>query len=163
MRELNTAIAWRVETNQSHLEVAYWHSENFEYQRIVHRTESGQAVYLYAKSRAEPDSIFALGAFDTPAQADFFTALHRDNPLFVPALSCTLMWQDLASSTPVYEGVYRVGMKSYRVQQLPDSIWRVDYLEGYRAELLGEVDNAIDACLLVYNHFDGRLRGCKLC
>lgn len=122
--------------------------------------------YLHAKEY-ENDQVFVLGCFDTRGQADFFLALHSMNPLNVPALVAldqgwpALLERDIQQ--PVYAGTYRVGFKSYRVEKDPDSgLLSLAYVDRYHTDYLGLATEK-EACLLIYSHFDARLRGCKMC
>ena len=168
MRELETDLEWQGHPGQSgefylplqpQIGDSPPDSNCWEYQRLL----VAGAILLYARTLGEASETFVLGAFDTPQQADLFVALHQQNPLFVPALKVDFSWPVAASAPVPYEGVYRVGLKAYRVVRLPDGAVQVEYSEGYKTELVGEAKSDVDACLLVYNHFDGRLRGCKLC
>ena len=141
-------------------------SDRFHYQRLGLRRDGEMFWYLYAWNE---EAAWVLGVFDTPGQADFFMALHTDDPLKVPALELS------ASGAPVrveqgrlvyprYGGVYRVGFKSYRVE--PDSqnaaLLSMHYIDRYNSQFLGVADEK-EACLAIYSHFDSRLRGCKMC
>lgn len=124
---------------------------------------------LYALDQAE-NKTYVLGVFDTRDQAEFFLALHSDNPLKVPALlTDELQWPLLVLSAEGqlirarYQGVYKVGLKSYRVQQDEQSgLFTLTYIDRYHTEYLGEAAEK-EACLMIYSHFDARLRGCKMC
>ena len=168
MRELETDLDWQINPGQSGefylpLQPQIGDSTSglngWEYQRL----QVAGALLLYARAFCEESETVVLGAFDTAQQADLFVALHQQNPLFVPALKVEFSWPVVDSAPVPYEGVYRVGLKSYRVVKLPDGAVQVEYSEGYKTELVGEAQSDVDACLLVYNHFDARLRGCKLC
>ncbi|KGK42328.1 hypothetical protein LH51_08225 [Nitrincola sp. A-D6] len=124
---------------------------------------------LYALEQAQ-NKTYVLGVFDTRDQAEFYLALHSDNPLKVPALlTDELQWPMLELTTggqllrARYQGVYKVGLKSYRVQANEESdlltLW---YIDRYHTEYLGEAAEK-EACLKIYSHFDARLRGCKMC
>ena len=124
---------------------------------------------LYALDLAE-NKTYVLGVFDTRDQAEFFLALHSDNPLKVPALlTRDLQWPlvELSADGQLirakYQGVYKVGLKSYRVQQDDQSgLFTLTYIDRYHTEYLGEAAEK-EACLIIYSHFDARLRGCKMC
>lgn len=163
MRKLDASVEWQVIASSDNADALSFATEAFEYRSLRLQDERQQQVTLYARSQTDPHQRLVLGVFDTPAQADLFVSLHQQNPLFVPALKAAFDWPEDPLTVVHYEGVYRVGMKSYRVQALSESGWRVEYIEGYRAQLLGDAISATDACMMVYNHFDGRLRGCKLC
>jgi hypothetical protein len=116
-----------------------------------------------------PDrGVWVLGVFDHFDQLQMFLALHNDNPLKVPALRIDQKWPavNYQKSTlidyPHYQGVYRVGFKSYRVSEEIDG-YLVDYIDGYKAEQLGVLETEVEACLTLYSHFDSRTRGCKMC
>lgn len=137
------------------------------YQHLAIERAGEPFHYLYA---ASGQRVWVLGVFDTAAQADLFLALHNANPLFVPAL------EQIGRSAPAvrveqgrlcyprYAGLYRVGLKSYRVDEdTGDSRLRlVQYVDRYHVQGLGVLPEK-EACLAVYSHFDGRLRGCGLC
>ncbi len=140
--------------------------EGWHYQRLQLQTVSGLKCYLYVD---DGDQAWVLGVFDTLGQADFFLALHNANPLYVPTLlieqhAPAVRMVDQQLHWPVYAGLYRVGFKSYRVELVEtEADWvRAEYIDGYRVESLGEGPE-IEVCLQVYSHFDGRLRGCKMC
>lgn len=124
---------------------------------------------LYALDTAQ-QATYVLGVFDTREQAEFFLALHSDNPLKVPGLlTDEVEWPLLALNADGqlirarYQGVYRVGLKSYRVLQDEQSgLFTLSYIDGYHTEYLGVADEK-EACLMIYSHFDARLRGCKMC
>ncbi len=144
----------------------YCQFEQWHYQRLLVETASESSCYLYVD---DGEQAWVLGVFDTLGQADFFLALHNQNPLFVPALLLAesvpaVRVLDGCLRYPVYTGVYRVGFKSYNVEALaePDGWVRADYIDHYRVESLGEGAEK-EICLKVYSHFDGRLRGCKMC
>lgn len=141
--------------------------EDWRYQRLA-LTRSGEMFqYLYAMSS---EGVWVLGVFDTPGQADFFLALHNENPLMVPALLQAGMEGDAVRVEqgrfryPQYEGLYRVGFKSYRVDPDTDdaSLKSLLYVDRYNSQGLGVLPEK-EACLKIYSHFDGRLRGCKMC
>jgi hypothetical protein len=146
-------------------------TDEFLYHRLGIEVAGEPYWYLYALSlRGEP-SLWVLGVFDTPGQVDFFLALHNDNPLKVPALrqlDAGAGWlqvdQDGILQYPHYSGVYQVGLKSYRVEPIDDGSgrYRAHYADRDHIDYLGEA-NEKEICLKVYSHFDGRLRGCKLC
>jgi hypothetical protein len=138
---------------------------------LVQVSESAGEIFwcLYALDQAQ-NKTYVLGVFDTRDQAEFFLALHSDNPLNIPALlTDELRWPLLALSADGqlirarYQGVYKVGLKSYRVQADDAagmfSLW---YVDRYHTEYLG-VAAEKEACLMIYSHFDARLRGCKMC
>ncbi len=140
--------------------------EQWRYQRLLIETASESSCYLYVD---DGEQAWVLGVFDTLGQADFFLALHNQNPLFVPALllaepAPAVQVLDGCLAYPVYAGVYRVGFKSYNVEVLPElsGSVRADYIDHYRVESLGEGPEK-EMCLQIYSHFDGRLRGCKMC
>ncbi len=141
--------------------------EDWRYQRLD-LMRSGEAFhYLYA---ASSDGVWVLGVFDTLGQVDFFLALHNDNPLQVPALMQAGLEGDAVRVEqgqlcyPRYEGLYRVGFKSYQVDRdAVDSNSRsLMYVDRYNSQGLGVLPEK-EACLKIYSHFDGRLRGCKMC
>ncbi len=129
--------------------------------------------YLYAEGLIElgqdERGVWVLGVFDSREQLQMFLALHTDNPLKVPALRIESSWPAVQfnegelESYPTYQGVYRVGFKSYRVTPTESGTLLVEYIDGYKAELLGEFQGEVEACLKVYSHFDARTRGCKMC
>lgn len=130
------------------------------------------AWYLYTSSPEQAaDGVIdtVLGVFDTLDQLRFFLTRYDENRLFIPALKYRTPWPvcHIASNTLVYprfEGVYRVGFKSYTVEvdtQNPE-LRVVHYIQDYRTQYLGCVPEK-DACILLYSHFDQRLRGCKMC
>jgi len=140
------------------------------YVKACIRLSDGPSWYLYARD-AEGGNCFILGVFDTEGQLDFFLSLHRENPLKVPGLRADSMpWPPVTLddggelSFPRYVGVYLVGMKSYRVEadEVNAGLYFVNYRDRYHTEYLGEASEK-DACLLLYSHFDARLRGCKMC
>jgi hypothetical protein len=141
-------------------------SDQFYYQRLALTRGAEVFWYLYAWNE---DASWVLGVFDTAGQADFFLALHTDNPLKVPALELPRSGPPVtvADETLVYAdyaGVYRVGFKSYRVEtdKLDPELRSMHYVEGYNSQFLG-VASEKEACLAIYSHFDARLRGCKMC
>ncbi|KEA62848.1 hypothetical protein ADIMK_2957 [Marinobacterium lacunae] len=112
-----------------------------------------------------------LGVFDTPGQVDFFLSLHTDNPLKVPALrqfdagpGWLRLGRDGELHYPHYSGVYQVGLKSYRVMPVAaqEGMFNASYGDRDHVDYLGQGSEK-EVCLLVYGHFDSRLRGCKLC
>ncbi|PSL13205.1 hypothetical protein CLV44_11334 [Marinobacterium halophilum] len=141
--------------------------EHWQYQRLALARAGEAFYYLYAASGAQ---VWVLGVFDTAGQADMFLALHNDNPLNVPALEQRGLQPPAVSVEegvlryPRYAGMYRVGFKSYRVE--PDmadaDLLMLQYVERYNSQLLGVLPEK-EACLAIYSHFDGRLRGCKMC
>ena len=142
--------------------------DRFNYLRLVLPTKE----YLYAEGELElgqsDRGVWVLGVFDHFEQLQHFLALHNDNPLKVPSLRIEQEWPVVAYQEqslidyPRYSGVYRVGFKSYRVTQEIKGC-RVEYVDGYKAELLGVLASEVDACFAVYSHFDSRTRGCKMC
>ncbi len=141
--------------------------ENWCYQRLA-LWRSGEVFhYLYASSS---EGVWVLGVFDTPAQVDFFLALHNHNPLQVPALLQVGLEGDAVRVEqgvlcyPHYEGLYRVGFKSYQVDQEGEdpNMRSLIYVDRYNSQGLGVLPEK-EACLKIYSHFDGRLRGCKMC
>jgi len=146
-------------------------SDDFLYHRLGVEVAGEPWWYLYALALSGEPALWVLGVFDTPGQVDFFLALHRDNPLKVPALrqlDAAAGWLQVdvegRLSYPHYSGVYQVGLKSYRVEALADGSghYRAHYADRDHVEYLGEATEK-EICLKVYSHFDGRLRGCKLC
>lgn len=142
------------------------HSNSFNYQRLAVRRSEEVFWYLYAWNATGSR---VLGVFDTSGQIDFFLALHSDNPLKVPALALQESGSPVRVEAgrlvyPRYAGVYRVGLKSYRVE--PDNhqplLLSMQYIDGYNSQLMG-VASEKEACLAIYSHFDARLRGCKMC
>ena len=143
-------------------------NERYNYLRLVLPTKE----YLYAEGELElglsDRGVWVLGVFDHFEQLQLFLGLHKDNPLKVPALRIEQNWpvvkyqKSVLIDYPHYQGVYRVGFKSYRVTQEINGC-RVEFVDGYKAELLGVVETEVDACLTVYSHFDSRTRGCKMC
>lgn len=141
--------------------------EVWTYQRMLLMRGTEAFYYLYASSA---DKTWVLGVFDTADQAEFFLALHNDNPLNVPALEVSglaglaVRVEQGVLRYPDYKGLYRVGFKSYRVE--PDSgderLRTLLYVDRYNSQLLGVLPEK-EACLAIYSHFDGRLRGCKMC
>lgn len=137
------------------------------YQRLAVERAGEVFHYLYARS---PECTCVLGVFDTPGQADMFLALHNENPLNVPALLQADLDGDAVRVEqgvlcyPRYAGLYRVGFKSYRVENdSADPERRVlQYVDRYNSQGLGVLPEK-EACLKIYSHFDGRLRGCKMC
>lgn len=130
------------------------------------------AWYLYTSSPEQAAQALigsVLGVFDTLDQLRFFLARYDENRLFIPALKyraplpvCYMAADRLVY--PRFEGVYRVGFKSYTVEvdeQNPE-LRIVHYIQDYRTQYLGCVPEK-DACILLYSHFDQRLRGCKMC
>jgi len=143
-------------------------NKRFNYLRLALPTQE----YLYAEGALElglsDRGVWVLGVFDHFDQLQLFLALHHDNPLKVPALRIEQSWpvvkyqEQSLIDYPHYSGVYRVGFKSYRVTQERDG-YSVEYLDGYKAELLGVLASEVETCLALYSHFDSRTRGCKMC
>ncbi len=141
--------------------------KDWRYQRLTLKRSGELFCYLYASS---PEAVWVLGVFDTPGQADFFLALHNENPLMVPALQqaglagAAVRIEQGVLRYPSYEGLYRVGFKSYQVDRdaVDDSLRSLMYVERYNSQGLGVLPEK-EACLKIYSHFDGRLRGCKMC
>lgn len=141
--------------------------DDWHYQRLAVSRLEEPFHYLYASSS---EGVWVLGVFDTPGQADVFLALHNENPLKVPALKQTGLMGDAVRveegvlSYPRYQGLYRVGFKSYQVNPDPlDARQRLlTYVDRYNSQGLGSLPEK-EACLTIYSHFDGRLRGCKMC
>jgi hypothetical protein len=139
--------------------------------RLVQLSESATEFTwcLYALDQAQSKT-YVLGVFDTRDQAEFFLALHSENPFKVPALlTDELQWPLLELNADGqllrarYQGVYKVGLKSYRVQIDEESgLFTLAYVDRYHTEYLGEAAEK-EACLMIYSHFDARLRGCKMC
>lgn len=151
-----------------------WSLESFETAHFSYqRLNLNNRYYLYAEGLIElggsERGVWVLGVFDTVEQSDMFLALHIDNPLKVPALRIESDWpvvQFTDASLDAfahYQGVYRVGFKSYRVTPTESDTLLVEYIDGYKSELLGECEGEVEACLKVYSHFDARTRGCKMC
>lgn len=141
-------------------------TEDFRYQRLGLQRAEETVWYLYAWNEV---SSWVLGVFDTAGQVDFFLALHSDNPLKVPALELAESGVPVRVEQgwlhyPGYAGVYRVGLKSYRVEpdQLDAALLSMHYIDRYNSQFLG-VAGEKEACLTIYSHFDSRLRGCKMC
>ncbi len=182
MRELKIkASRWQEQTLPSDataarevaglLEHAVCHSDDFLYHRLGIEVEGDAYWYLYALALSGEPSLWVLGVFDTPGQADLFLALHADNRLKVPALrlyDAGAGWLKVDAQGklvyPHYSGVYQVGLKSYRVTAVAGrpGIYEASYGNRDHVDYLGQA-NEKEVCLLVYNHFDARLRGCKLC
>ena len=169
MRQLSRTLTdWSLQANGDDWSVYSSAHGRFNYLRLVLSTKE----YLYAEGDLElglsDRGVWVLGVFDHFEQLQFFLALHNDNPLKVPSLRIEQSWPvvNYQESTlidyPHYQGVYRVGFKSYRVTQENDEC-RVEFIDGYKAELLGVVETEVDACLTLYSHFDSRTRGCKMC
>ncbi|MBA4501185.1 hypothetical protein [Marinobacterium marinum] len=141
--------------------------EGWRYQRLALQRGDETFYYLYAMSE---EGVWVLGVFDTPGQADFFLALHNEDPLMVPALLQPVLAGDAVRVEqgklcyPRYEGLYRVGFKSYQVavDQVDAGLRTLLYVERYNSQGLGVLPEK-EACLKIYSHFDGRLRGCKMC
>ncbi|MBV0933570.1 hypothetical protein [Marinobacterium weihaiense] len=141
--------------------------DGWHYQRLTLYRQDERFVYLYAMFAGR---VWVLGVFDTPDQADLFLALHNANPLNVPALEQT----DQAGEAvfidqgrlvyPLYQGLYRVGFKSYQVEIDSKNVClrAMLYVDRYNSQGLGVLPEK-EACLAIYSHFDGRLRGCKMC
>lgn len=141
--------------------------QEWRYQRLT-LTRSGEAFhYLYT---CTTEGVWVLGVFDTPEQVDFFLALHNDNPLNVPALlqagqaGNAVRVEGGLLCYPRYEGLYRVGFKSYQVDRdsADPALRSLLYVDRYNSQGLGVLPEK-EACLKIYSHFDGRLRGCKMC
>lgn len=140
---------------------------DWRYQRLAVERDGEILYYLYACSDGD---VWVLGVFDTAAQGDFFLALHNDNPLNVPALLQAGLKGDAVRVEqgqlryPHYEGLYRVGFKSYQVERdsLDSGLRSLVYVDRYNSQGLGVLPEK-EACLKIYSHFDGRLRGCKMC
>lgn len=146
-------------------------SDSFLYHRLGVEEGGERYWYLYALSLTGEPSLWVLGVFDTPEQVDFFLALHSDNPLNVPGLrqleagAGWLRVNDAGKPVyPHYTGVYQVGLKTYRVAAVSSQpgLYTASYGDRDHVEYLGESSEK-EICLMVYSHFDGRLRGCKLC
>lgn len=169
MRQLTiNSTDWSLEASGADWSLYSSANERFNYLRLALATKE----YLYAEGELEmglPDrGVWVLGVFDHFDQLQMFLALHNDNPLKVPALRIDQKWPavNYQKSTlidyPHYQGVYRVGFKSYRVSEEIDG-YLVDYIDGYKAEQLGVLETEVEACLTLYSHFDSRTRGCKMC
>lgn len=146
-------------------------SDSFLYHRLGIEEGGEHYWYLYALSLTGEPSLWVLGVFDTPGQVDFFLSLHSDNPLKVPGLrqleagAGWLRVNDAGQVVyPHYSGVYQVGLKTYRVAAVVSQpgIYTASYGDRDHVEYLGEASEK-EVCLLLYSHFDSRLRGCKLC
>lgn len=138
--------------------------DGWRYQRLLLERAGERFCYLYAD---DGQVAWVLGVFDTAGQADFFLALHNDNSLKVPALRLNTEAPSVRLESgvlvyPCYAGVYRVGFKSYLVDRDDSGATRVQYIDRYKTQMLGEGGEK-DMCLAVYSHFDARLRGCKMC
>lgn len=152
------------------LDYATCSSDTFRYYRLGVEVEGEPYWYLYAMTLSEAPSLWVLGVFDTLGQVDFFLALHSNEPLWVPALQTLeddTEWLQVQADGgliyPHYAGIYRVGLKSYRVSETADpGIYTATYADRDHVEYLGQA-NEKEICLRVYSHFDARLRGCKLC
>ncbi|MGB0223545.1 hypothetical protein XMD579_000204 [Marinobacterium sp. xm-d-579] len=169
MRQLSiTATDWLLQAKGDDWSLFASVTNRFNYLRLTLPTKE----YLYAEGEQElgqsDRGVWVLGVFDHVEQLQYFLALHNDNPLKVPALKIEQSWPVVAYQEqslmdyPHYSGVYRVGFKSYRVTQEIDG-YRVEYIDGYKAALLGVLESEVDAFLALYSHFDSRTRGCKMC
>ena len=144
---------------------------------LAHVFESPNSAHwrLYGMSKTNLDAEFPselnqiLGVFDTEGQASYYVDLHSENPLFIPALTLRSCDLDISkgiyvSNLPPYAGVYRVGFKSYvvAISERDPALRSLTYVDRYRTQYLGEA-NELESCLILYSHFDQRLRGCKMC
>ncbi|MEY3038237.1 MAG: hypothetical protein RL143_804 [Pseudomonadota bacterium] len=170
MRQLMiNATPWQLIASGDDWAVSECASNRFNYLSLMVQDRH----YLYAEGLIElgldERGVWVLGVFDTSEQLQMFLALHNDNPLKVPALRIESDWPVVSytdanlESYAHYQGVYRVGFKSYRVTQTESETLLVNYIDGYKSELLGEFNEEVEACLKVYSHFDARTRGCKMC
>ncbi len=167
-----TASVWTSVAETERFSLKEYASSNFSYQCLELR-EPVTRIYLYAFGRETPDQqagSYILGVFDLKAQAEHFLHLHRLNHLNIPCLRVgrdqpmVQVEGDHLIDYQRYEGVYTVGLKSYRVYHPNDSdLLRIEYMDRYQVELLGETDDEVQSCLWVYSHFDARLRGCRVC
>ncbi|WP_370280396.1 hypothetical protein [Pontibacterium sp.] len=143
----------------------HWDEAEFHYYLYTRQEEGNTSCYLYAW-QLNPQRAYVLGVFDTRAQALWFVELHRGNPLKIPALITPLAQPHFVSDSwyQPYEGVYRVGHKSYRVSRLEEAVglYSVDFIDRYKVQHLGVFPEK-ESCLEVYSHFDTRLRGCSMC
>ncbi|MBV1789592.1 hypothetical protein KQ940_16175 [Marinobacterium sp. D7] len=153
------------------LDYSICRSTDFLYHRLGLDVDGEPYWYLYALSLTGAPTLWVLGVFDTAGQVDFFLALHSDNPLKVPALrqfEAGPGWLQLNTAGqihyPHYAGVYQVGLKSYRVVPVAaePGLFSASYSDRDHVDYLGQASEK-EICLLVYGHFDSRLRGCKLC
>ncbi len=169
MRQLSiTSTDWALQAKGDDWSLFASANDRFNYLRLVLPTKE----YLYAEGELElgqsERGVWVLGVFDHFEQLQHFLALHNDNPLKVPALRIEQSWpvvvyhEQSLLDFPRYSGVYRVGFKSYRVTQEPGG-YPVEYVDGYKAELLAVLESEVEACLVLYSHFDSRTRGCKMC
>lgn len=138
--------------------------DDWHYQRLLLERKGERFCYLYADQGRDA---WVLGVFDTPGQAEFFLALHNDNPLKVPALKLNTLAPAVRIEQgmlvyPHYVGVYRVGFKSYLVERAGNTTMQAQYIDRYKTQMIGEGGEK-EMCLAVYSHFDARLRGCKMC
>lgn len=142
-----------------------WDEHEFHYYLYTQQEGVETSYYLYAWE-LQLQRAYVLGVFDTRPQALWFVALHRSNPLKVPALITPLAQPVFVSGAwhQPYEGVYRVGHKSYRVTHLDEGagLHSVDFIDRYRVQHLGVFPEK-ESCLELYSHFDTRLRGCSMC
>lgn len=153
-----------VQVSRCHQRQALVPDQHWEYWRVA--CEGRWYLYARAAATAAPH---VLGVFDTAAQAELFLELHSFNPLKVPGLQVAdghwpPLWRDAQGQIQhlPYAGVYKVGLKSYRVDILEDGRRALHYIDRYASQYLGEADE-VDVCLLLYSHFDARLRGCSMC
>ncbi|WP_372831349.1 hypothetical protein [Pontibacterium sp.] len=143
----------------------HWGEADYHYYLYTRREGEDTSCYLYAWE-LQLQRAYVLGVFDTRSQALWFVELHRSNPLKVPALITPLEQPVFVSGVwhQPYEGVYRVGYKSYRVTRLEEGagLNAVDFIDRYKVQHLGIFPEK-ESCLEVYSHFDTRLRGCSMC
>lgn len=130
-----------------------------------------QAASWYLYALAEPlAQVYVLGVFDCPEQMQLFLNWHAEKVLKVPALQpdtpCWPPWCGEAGAQQLlpYAGTYRVGFKSYRVEPVEGQpqLRSLTFMDRYFIQALGEAPEK-EACLLLFSHFDARLRGCKMC
>lgn len=142
-----------------------WDEHEFHYYLYTLQEGAETSCYLYAWE-LQPQRAYVLGVFDTRSQALWFVELHRSNLLKVPALITSLEQPVFVSGVwhQPYEGVYRVGHKSYRVTCSGEEtdLHSVDFIDRYKVQHLGVFPEK-EGCLQVYSHFDARLRGCSMC
>lgn len=149
----------------NHGSLERWDEPEFHYYLYTRQEGVETSCYLYAWE-LKSQRAYVLGVFDTRPQALWFVELHRSNPLKVPVLITPLEQPMFVSGVwhQPYEGVYRVGYKSYRVTRLEEGegLYSVDFIDRYKVQHLG-IFSQKESCLHVYSHFDTRLRGCSMC
>lgn len=159
---------------QGRFEFQILESIEFDYYRLSLECPDQLTLYLYAVEKKQQFG-YVLGVFDSEGQLDWFLQQHRLNALNVPALRVEMtgeqFFANIESAQLIdfqdFQGVYRVGYKSYQVVRLEQSLvedksYLLSFIDRYKVTELGTF-NEKDACVELYNHFFNRLSGCKMC